>query len=185
MTALDQELPSAIDADDVDPSDDRPARSPALAGAVVLRVPVLNWTTRVQMRAVVVTLICSGLAFLVFCYSLTLGDFPIPFVDVVKHVIGIRSEDTNLIIGDFRMPRALLAGLIGASFGVSGAVLQRIARNPLASPDMIGITHGAVAAAVYFVVVVEASSFAVSMAALGEVRSSPPSPSTCWPTSGA
>lgn len=140
--------------------------SPARAGAIVVRVPVIGWRTRVQLRSVAVTVVVGVLAFLVFALSLTLGDYPVGFTDAVRHVVGIRSPETDLIIGDFRMPRAVCAAMVGFSFGMSGAILQRMARNPLASPDMIGITNGAVAAAVYFVVVAQASSRTVSAAAL-------------------
>lgn len=144
-----------------------PAASPARAGAVVIGIPGTSLRTRVQVRSVVVTLVAATLAFVVFCFALTIGDYPISFIDAVRHTIGIRTEETELIIGEFRMPRAILAVLVGASFGASGAILQRMVRNPLASPDMVGITHGAVAAAVYFIVVREASSRTVSLAALG------------------
>lgn len=140
--------------------------TPALAGAVVVGIPGLGVRTRVQVRSVVVTLVVAGLAFVVFAATLTQGDYPIGFVDAAKHAIGITTPETELYIGEYRMPRALLAILVGASFGTSGAILQRLARNPLASPDMVGITQGAVAAAVYFVVIREASSRTISLAAL-------------------
>ena len=44
---------------------------------------------------------------------------------------------------ELRLPRVVLAALVGAAFGVAGALIQSVARNPLASPDIIGITQGA------------------------------------------
>lgn len=53
---------------------------------------------------------------------------------------------TDVIAVDTRLPRALLAALAGASLGVSGALMQALTRNPLASPELTGVSAGAVAA---------------------------------------
>ena len=65
-----------------------------------------------------------------------------------------------------RLPRALTAVLVGGAFGFSGAIFQSLARNPLASPDIIGITAGASAAAVFVIVVLHGSGLMVSVGAL-------------------
>ena len=44
---------------------------------------------------------------------------------------------------ELRLPRALTGALVGAALGLSGAIIQSIARNPLASPDILGVTGGA------------------------------------------
>lgn len=56
-------------------------------------------------------------------------------------------------MNELRLPRALCGILVGVAFGTSGNVIQRIADNPLASPDVIGITAGAATAAVFSIVV--------------------------------
>ena len=52
-------------------------------------------------------------------------------------------DRASVIIGQIRLPRALLAALVGAMLGISGAAMQGIFRNPLADPSLIGVTAGA------------------------------------------
>ena len=87
-----------------------------------------------------------------FCVSVSLGDYPIPLLDVVKALLGHGSPSTDFVVQTLRLPRALTAVLVGGAFGMSGAVFQSLARNPLASPDVIGITEGASATAVASIV---------------------------------
>ena len=49
----------------------------------------------------------------------------------------------ELVVGTLRLPRMVVGLLVGAAFGVAGALIQTVARNPLASPDIIGVTQGA------------------------------------------
>ncbi|MEY9838666.1 FecCD family ABC transporter permease [Streptacidiphilus sp. EB103A] len=56
--------------------------------------------------------------------------------------------EPNLVVGELRLPRIVLGALVGAALGVSGALVQSVTRNPLASPDVIGVGHGAAAATV-------------------------------------
>ncbi len=67
----------------------------------------------------------------------------------------------RFIVMDLRLPRALVAVLIGIALGISGAITQSIARNALASPDILGITSGASAAAVALIVLGGGGSFGV------------------------
>lgn len=85
--------------------------------------------------------------------SLGSGEMAIPPVDVVKALFGAGEEMHELVVRSFRMPRMILAMLAGAALAVSGAVLQGIIRNPLASPDLMGITGGASFAVVTFLTV--------------------------------
>ncbi|MFC3492494.1 FecCD family ABC transporter permease [Glycomyces rhizosphaerae] len=57
--------------------------------------------------------------------------------------LGTGERGDVLLVGRFRTPRVLSAAIAGAGLAVAGAVLQRVARNPLASPDVVGITGGA------------------------------------------
>lgn len=134
-------------------------------GLVVLRASGLS--TRVHARSVWVTLLVGAAGFGVFAWSLSVGDFPIPIDDVLASLIGAGSEDGDFIIRTLRLPRGLTGLLVGAAFGLSGAIFQRIAHNPLASPDIIGINAGAAAAAVFVIVVLHGSSTAVTFGALG------------------
>ncbi|HEY1180072.1 MAG TPA: iron chelate uptake ABC transporter family permease subunit, partial [Phytomonospora sp.] len=99
-------------------------------------------------------------------YSLSLGDIDIPAADVVDALLGLDGGGTAYIVNELRLPRALVAVLAGAAFGASGAIFQSLVRNPLASPDIIGVTAGAGAAAVVALLLFGWSGAAVSAAAL-------------------
>jgi iron complex transport system permease protein len=135
-------------------------------GLLVLRLAGGAWSTRVHLRSVAVTaaLVVAGAA--AFVWSLAVGDFPVPFADVVTILLGGDVPASDFIVRDLRLPRALVGVLVGAAFGVSGAVFQRLTRNPLASPDLIGINAGAAAAAVFVIVVSHGSGAQVTTGAL-------------------
>ncbi|SDL79405.1 iron complex transport system permease protein [Modicisalibacter muralis] len=82
--------------------------------------------------------------------SLSLGSFPTPFGKVWHTLVTPQDSDIAFIVWELRLPRIVLAVLVGAALAVAGAILQGIVRNPLASPDVIGITSGAAMAAVIF-----------------------------------
>jgi iron complex transport system permease protein len=85
-------------------------------------------------------------------WAMTLGSFPIPFVDVVRAVFGRGTEDHEFVVRTLRLPRVLCAVLIGACLAMSGAIFQGLVRNPLVSPDIIGIDTGATVFAVFWIV---------------------------------
>ena len=116
---------------------------------------------RVTSVTAVIAIVCFG----VFCVSLSIGDFHIPVPDVVATLFGGGDRASQFIINELRLPRALTAVLAGAAFGLSGAIFQTLVRNPLASPDIIGITQGASAAAVVCILGFEMSGYAVSIGA--------------------
>lgn len=76
---------------------------------------------------------------------------------------------SNLIIFELRLPRALLAVLVGAALGLSGAVLQGLLRNPLAEPGLLGVSGGASLGAVVAIYFGVSSSFALATPLLGMV----------------
>ncbi|MFD5742227.1 FecCD family ABC transporter permease [Streptomyces massasporeus] len=100
-----------------------------------------------------VTLLLAAATFLVFCVSIAVGDFPVGLSQVIATIFGRGEQVDRFIIMDLRMPRALAGLVVGVALGVSGAITQSIARNPLASPDVLGITSGASAVAVFLVTV--------------------------------
>ncbi len=126
----------------------------------------LGVTTRVHVRALAVTTVLSAAAFGVFVWSLTVGDFPIALSDVLATLNGDGTAEQEFIIRTLRLPRGLTGLAVGAAFGLSGAIFQRLANNQLASPDIIGVNAGAAVAAVFAIVVVQASGTAVTAAAL-------------------
>ena len=85
-------------------------------------------------------------------WSVTLGSFPVPISGVVASVFGQGAEDHEFIVRTLRLPRLIAALLVGAALGMSGAIFQGLVRNPLVSPDIIGINHGATAVTVFWIV---------------------------------
>ncbi|KIF72908.1 iron ABC transporter [Streptomyces sp. 150FB] len=110
---------------------------------------------------VLVTLLLMTATFLVFCLSIGVGDFPIGLSRVIATILGRGRQVDEFIIMDLRMPRALAGLVVGIALGVSGAITQSVARNPLASPDILGITGGAGAVAVFLVTVSGGTAAAV------------------------
>ncbi|QQM39465.1 FecCD family ABC transporter permease [Streptomyces liliifuscus] len=94
-------------------------------------------------RLVALCAVLTAATFLLFCWGLTTGDYPIGFTEVVRALVGSGDPGTVLVVRELRLPRALVGLLAGIAFGVSGALFQTMTRNPLASPDMIGLTQGA------------------------------------------
>jgi len=80
--------------------------------------------------------------------SLFIGSTALGFSEVVSGLQGKASASTNIILQDIRLPRALLAAIIGAGLGASGAALQGFTRNSLAAPGLLGFSACAALGAV-------------------------------------
>lgn len=120
----------------------------------------------VRARAVVTGLVLFAVGFVAFCLSVSLGEFPVPLLDVPAAMLGYGDPGAVFVVFELRLPRALCAVLVGGAFGLSGSIFQSLARNPLASPDIIGITAGASAIAVMLIVVGQLSGPILSVGAL-------------------
>ncbi|MBW5471007.1 iron chelate uptake ABC transporter family permease subunit [Brevibacillus formosus] len=90
--------------------------------------------------------------------SLGMGEMKIASLDVIKVLLGIGSEENALIVEQFRLPRIVIAILVGAALAVAGAIMQGLVRNPLASPDILGVSGGASVFAVGFLILFETAS---------------------------
>lgn len=125
---------------------------------------------RLASRRRLVTLALLVLLVLTFATALYLGDYYVPPGEVVRSLLspftGLVDKGKDFIILNVRLPRATLAVLTGISFALSGIIFQTLLRNPLASPDIIGISHGASAAAVFCIIVLNLSGLSVSFGAL-------------------
>ncbi|MFD1828670.1 FecCD family ABC transporter permease [Streptomyces desertarenae] len=91
--------------------------------------------------------------------SLSLGETATAPAEVVKVLLGQPSPE-ELVVGTLRLPRLVVGVLVGAALAVAGGLIQTVARNPLASPEIIGVTQGAAA------VTVGAMTFGVTSYAL-------------------
>ncbi|MED3724751.1 iron ABC transporter permease [Priestia filamentosa] len=79
-----------------------------------------------------------------------LGEQFISPLKVVAVLFGNGDPFSTLIVNSFRLPRIIIAMLVGICLAIAGAILQGVVKNPIASPDIIGITGGAAAAVVLF-----------------------------------
>lgn len=84
--------------------------------------------------------------------SLGLGAIYITPSEIIENLIGEGTQSQAFILHNYRIPRILIAIIVGAGLATAGAILQGILRNPLASPDVIGVTKGAGLAAVSIIV---------------------------------
>jgi iron complex transport system permease protein len=85
-------------------------------------------------------------------FGMTLGSFRVPVDEIVRSVLGTGQREYDFIVLTLRFPRVLAAALIGALLATSGGIFQGLVRNPLVSPDIIGINAGASLAAVAWIV---------------------------------
>ena len=125
--------------------------------ATPLRVGALSWL--VPVRAALVSLVGLGLLFLLVAVDLSVGDFPIPLGDVVATLLGGGDAGQRFVVMELRLPQTAVAVAVGAALGLAGALTQTLARNPLASPDILGVTDGAAFGAVLVIVVSGASGY--------------------------
>jgi iron complex transport system permease protein len=104
----------------------------------------------VDRKATVTFTILLIVTFLVVVVSTGSGEMKINPLTVISVLFGGGSEMEKLVITSFRLPRIIVALMVGISLAIAGGILQGMIRNPLASPDVLGITGGAAAAVVSF-----------------------------------
>ncbi len=126
-----------------------------------MRVKKGNISYLLDKRAVITFLILVCLTVLSIIVSAGVGDRFISPLDVGKSLLGIGSKLDQLVVQSFRMPRILIALLAGICLAAAGSILQGLIRNPLASPDIIGVTGGASVAIVLFILLFSTSSGAL------------------------
>ncbi|TCP30635.1 iron complex transport system permease protein [Scopulibacillus darangshiensis] len=122
-----------------------------------------NFSVLASSRAIWITVILMVLFLVVLVVSVGLGDIKIAPAEVFKSFFGTGSDLHNLVVRTFRLPRILLAAFAGAALAVAGAILQGIIRNPLASPDIIGLTSGASLTTVGFLAIFTTSDNALTV----------------------
>ncbi|WP_433701149.1 FecCD family ABC transporter permease [Nocardiopsis sp. CA-288880] len=120
---------------------------------------------RTARRGAVVAVL-AVLIVAVFATSLMVGRTFYPPADVVAVILGEQVPGASFTVGTLRLPRAVLAVAAGLCFGIGGVTFQTMLRNPLASPDIIGISSGASAAAAFAIVVLSLGRTGVSVVAI-------------------
>ena len=109
-----------------------------------------RFSFRFDKRALPVLLILLLLLLGVAVLSVSYGEYRIAPLDVIRATLGLGTgnDDHRLVVRLFRLPRIVLAVLVGGALAVSGAMLQGLTRNALADPGILGISNGAALAAV-------------------------------------
>ena len=83
------------------------------------------------------------LAFFGICLSITMGSVEISLNEIFSAIFGNNSDTHAQILNNIRLPRTIVAALVGINLALSGAILQAVMKNPLADPHIIGISSGA------------------------------------------
>lgn len=121
---------------------------------LVLRWRRPNVSYRLDRRVPLVVLILGLVTAAAIAINLSVGDYPIPLLSVLKTILGLQGDnpDYAFILHELRLPRTLVAFLVGMALAISGTLLQGLTRNPLAAPEIIGCNAGASLAAVTLIV---------------------------------
>ncbi|WOD36947.1 iron ABC transporter permease [Nodosilinea sp. E11] len=108
---------------------------------------------RVDRRVPAVLAVLVAIALLSLIFNVSQGEYPVPPLEVVKTILGFpASLDYAFVVNTLRLPRALVALLVGMGLATAGTILQGLTRNPLAAPEIIGINAGASLVAVALIV---------------------------------
>jgi len=106
-------------------------------------------------KVLTISIFLSLLLILVILISVTMGSVKVPPLRSIRilfqSILGLKgggNETERTIILSLRLPRAILAGLVGAGLSVSGATFQALLRNPLADPYILGVSSGAAVGAI-------------------------------------
>lgn len=121
---------------------------------------------RRRVRLITVTIILTLLTLILCGGMLYLGNTRYSFGVIVRVLLGEQIKGASFAIGTLRLPRMLCGLLAGMAFGMAGNTFQTMLRNPLASPDIIGVTSGSSVAAVFCIIVLKVSGNLVSMSAV-------------------
>ena len=116
-------------------------------------ITIQNSILKRRRRFIVVTVLLALLSFALCCTILMLGNTIYPVRDVIAVLLGQEVKGASFAVGTIRLPRMLAGLFAGFAFGVGGYIFQTMLRNPLANPNVIGITTGSSAAAVLCIIV--------------------------------
>lgn len=109
-----------------------------------------NFSFIYEKRNLIILLVSIVVALFLIILSLSIGQIYIPVPDVIKSVLGSEKGGNSLIVNTMRLPRTLVAFLVGASLALSGSILQGVVKNPLADPGIMGIVDSGSVGALIF-----------------------------------
>lgn len=96
-----------------------------------------------KQRLYILMPILLGCMLVLAYYSMNIGHIPITPDRILQTLMGNGTEDENLVLFILRLPKTAVAIIVGICLAVSGAVMQGVTRNPLATPSMLGVSSGA------------------------------------------
>ncbi|WP_181138773.1 iron chelate uptake ABC transporter family permease subunit [Streptomyces sp. Ru73] len=138
-----------------------PTKTSPRPAVKALRIPG-GLSVRIRPRAVLTGVLLLVVALAAGVLLIGTGDFPMSFGDVLTTLGGGGNPGQELIVNDLRLPRVLVALLVGACFGLAGAVFQTVTRNPLGSPDVLGFAQGSSVGALVVIVYFQGSTVAIA-----------------------
>ncbi|KAB8163028.1 iron chelate uptake ABC transporter family permease subunit [Streptomyces sp. 3MP-14] len=139
-----------------------------MAGVVPVRLFAARVSFRFRPRLALVAAWASLSCVALVGVSLCVGAYPVSVPEVAEALFyGTGDRLAVHFVTQERLPQALVAVLAGAALGVSGAVFQSMARNPLASPDVIGFSSGAATGAILVIVLLGGAAQTVALGAVG------------------
>ena len=103
----------------------------------------------------------------VFVLSIAIGSSGYPLSEVLRGLWDTEAGKIRIIVFNLRLPRAVLAIMVGACLSAAGAILQAVMRNPLADPGTIGVSAGAGAAAITILLLFPSLTYSVPLFAFG------------------
>jgi iron complex transport system permease protein len=109
-----------------------------------------NYSFIYEKKNLMIFLVVILVSILSLLFSLSVGQKYIPIIDVIKTLFGQGEGGNPLIINSIRLPRTLVAFLVGASLALSGSILQGVVKNPLAAPNIMGVTDSGSVGALIF-----------------------------------
>ncbi|MEX5710056.1 iron chelate uptake ABC transporter family permease subunit [Parafrankia sp. FMc6] len=133
---------------------------------LLLVVPRLGLSLRLSRRSITLTVTAAAAAAITAAVSITIGEYPLTVAGVLRVLRGGGTLiEQDVVLGD-RLPRAVTGLGVGAAFALSGAILQRLAGNPLVSPDVVGINSGAATGALTVMLILGGSGAELTVGAL-------------------
>jgi iron complex transport system permease protein len=125
-----------------------------------------RFSVRFDVRTLLVVVLLLVAALAASVVLIGTGDFAIPVADVLRTLAGRCDAGQEFIIHELRLPRVLVGLLVGAALGLGGALFQAVSRNPLGSPDVLGLGQGSTAGALVMIVLFSGSAAEVALGSL-------------------
>ena len=130
---------------------------------LVIRFRKFPLSLRVNRQVPMVLLVSGLVTLLAMVISVSYGEYAVPPLETIKVILGLdaSNSDYTFIVRTLRLPRTLVAFLVGVGLAIAGSITQGITRNPLAAPSIIGVNAGASLAAVTLLVLIPSAPIAL------------------------